>query len=130
MPKSVNKVTLMGHLGRDAETKKKNDYNTVWLNLATTEWQKISNGANDEYTDRTIWHRIHVTGKLADKAMPLLKGDYIYVEGALSSYEYENQSGGRQTINFIKARDIIPWVPKERKQEPVSNMNSFGEAPF
>ncbi len=93
MPKSVNKVTLMGHLGRDAETKKKNDYNTVWLNLATTEWQKISNGANDEYTDRTIWHRIHVTGKLADKAMSLLKGDYIYVEGALSSYEYENQSG-------------------------------------
>lgn len=130
MPKSVNKVTLMGHLGRDAETRKKTEYTFVWLSLATTEWQKVSSGGNDEYSDRTIWHKIQVTGKQTEKAMNLLKGDYVYVEGSISSYDFENQSGARQTVTFVKARDIVPWIPKERKQEPSPGVNPFEEVPF
>ncbi len=128
MPKSVNRIILMGHLGRDAESKTRNDNLVVWLNLATTEWQKVA--GTDQYSDRTIWSRISCAGKLADKAVSLHKGDYVYVEGSLSCYEYEDASGSRQTLSYIKARDVIPWVPKERKQDSGPTQPPLEEVPF
>ncbi len=130
MPKSVNKVTLMGHLGRDPEVKAKDDYPTVWFNMATSEWRKATANGKDEFTQKTIWHRVQISGKPAEKAMMLQKGDYVYVDGALSSYDFHDQSGNHQTVSYVRARDVIPWVPKDRPQESAQSAQDGGEVPF
>ena len=93
MAGSVNKVILIGNLGRDPEIRKMQSGDSVAnLSLATSEtWNDRQTG---ERREKTEWHRVVIFGKLADIAERYLKkGSKVYVEGALQTRKWQDQSG-------------------------------------
>lgn len=129
MPKSVNKIFLMGHLGKDPEIRDGETQRAV-LTLATTEYSKVPN-TKDEWKENTTWHRIYAWGNLVEKCAPIKKGDFLYVEGKLESYTYDDEKGQKNTMVYVKARDLIPWVKKEKVQETQTRqLPRESEVPF
>lgn len=89
----VNKVILVGTLGRDPETKQTTNGNFITnLNVATSEhWTDKQSGQKQEKTE---WHRIVMFGKLAEIAGQYLKkGSQVYFEGKLQTRKWQDQSG-------------------------------------
>ena len=130
MPKSVNKTTLMGHLGRDAEVRTTPTKRVV-LVLATSEWQKQEN-STEQFKELTTWHRIYCWGRSADKAENLKKGDFVYIDGKLENYEYQDETGQKKSMTYVKAWDVIPWVASAKKETPVVKQQQSNppEVPF
>ncbi len=97
MSGSVNKVILVGNLGRDPEIRTLNSGDKVAnLNLATSEtWRDRNSG---ERKERTEWHRVVIFNdnlvKVAENY--LRKGSKIYIEGALQTRKYTDQSGAEK----------------------------------
>ena len=94
MAGSVNKVILIGNLGRDPETRTMQDGNPVVnMSIATSEtWRDRNSG---ERRERTEWHRVVIFNeKLAEIAQKYLrKGSTIYIEGQLQTRKWTDQSG-------------------------------------
>ena len=94
MAGSVNKVILVGNLGRDPEARQMQDGNLVAnLSLATSEsWRDKNTG---ERREKTEWHRVVIFNeRLADVAQKYLrKGSKIYIEGQLQTRKWTDQSG-------------------------------------
>ena len=94
MAGSVNKVILVGNLGRDPEVKSMQDGRSmVNMSIATSEnWRDRQSG---ERKERTEWHRVVIFNeKLAEVAQKYVrKGSKIYVEGQLSTRKWTDQSG-------------------------------------
>ena len=94
MAGSVNKVILVGNLGRDPEARQMQDGNPVVnLSLATSEsWKDKNTG---ERREKTEWHRVVIFNeRLADVAQKYLKkGSKIYIEGQLQTRKWTDQSG-------------------------------------
>lgn len=89
----INKVTLIGHLGADPETRYLPDGSQVAnLRLATSEtWRDKTTGERQE---RTEWHRVSLFGKLAEiAAQYLAKGSQVYLEGSLRTRKWQAQDG-------------------------------------
>lgn len=99
---SVNKVILVGRLGRDPETRYTSAGQAVAnFTLATDESYKDRNG---ERQKRTEWHRIVVWGKQAEIAQQYLrKGSLIFVEGRIQSREWQDKEGQKRTAFEIVA---------------------------
>jgi len=97
MSGSINKVILVGNLGRDPEIRTLNSGDKVAnLNLATSEsWRDRTSG---ERKERTEWHRVVIFNdnlvKVAENY--LRKGSKIYVEGALQTRKYTDQAGAEK----------------------------------
>ena len=94
MAGSVNKVILVGNLGRDPEARQMQDGNSVVnLSLATSESWRDKN--TDERREKTEWHRVVIFNeRLADVAQKYLrKGSKIYIEGQLQTRKWTDQSG-------------------------------------
>jgi single-strand DNA-binding protein len=102
---SVNKVILVGNLGRDAEVRSTPRGDTVaTLNLATTETWNDRDGQRQEKTE---WHRVVVWGKQADSLKQyLVKGKQIYVEGRLQTRQWDDKDGNKRYTTEIKADRI------------------------
>ncbi len=94
MAGSVNKVILVGNLGRDPESRTMQDGNPVVnLSLATSEqWRDKNSG---ERREKTEWHRVVIfNDKLAEVAQKFLrKGSKVYIEGQLQTRKWTDQSG-------------------------------------
>jgi len=94
MAGSVNKVILVGNLGRDPEVRMtQNNTKVVNLNVATSErWRDRNSGETQE---RTEWHRVVIfNDMLADVAERYLrKGSTVYLEGQLQTRKWQDQSG-------------------------------------
>jgi len=106
MAGSVNKVILIGRLGRDPELKyTPSGAPVVNFSLATDESFKDRNGAQQ---NRTEWHRIVAWGKLAEICGEYLtKGKQVYIEGSIRSREWEDkQSGTKRTAYEIVAQKM------------------------
>ena len=100
---SINKVIVIGNLGRDPEVRSlPSGQNVANLSLATTAQFKDRNG---ERQKRTEWHRVVAFGKLADNCQRFLsKGRQVYVEGRLTTRQYEAKDGsGKRTRTEIIA---------------------------
>src|SRR5258705_6161313 len=97
MAGSVNKVILVGNLGRDPEVRSTQDGTRVAnLSLATSEsWRDKNSG---ERRERTEWHRVVVfNDRLVDVCEKYLKkGSKIYIEGALQTRKWTDQSGAEK----------------------------------
>jgi single-strand DNA-binding protein len=95
----VNKVILIGRLGRDPETKYTgNGVACCTFSMATDESYKDRNG---EKQKRTEWHRVVIWGKPAEHAQKFLKkGSLACVEGKIQSREYEKE-GDKRTVHEI-----------------------------
>ena len=102
---SLNKVLLVGNLGRDAELRyTANGTAVATLNLATTETWKDKDGERQEKTE---WHRIVVWGKTAEILSPyLMKGKQILVEGKLQTRQWEDKEGNKRYTTEIKSDRI------------------------
>jgi single-strand DNA-binding protein len=102
---SVNKVILVGNLGRDAEVRSTPRGDTVaTLNLATTETWNDRDGQRQEKTE---WHRVVLWGKQADSLKQyLVKGKQIYVEGKLQTRQWDDKDGNKRYTTEIKADRI------------------------
>jgi single-strand DNA-binding protein len=102
---SVNKVILVGRLGRDPETRYTGSGQAVCnFSIATDETFKDRNG---ERQKRTEWHKIVVWGKLAEICQQYLKkGAQIFIEGRIQSREWQDKEGNKRTSFEIVARDM------------------------
>ncbi len=106
MAGSVNKVILVGNLGRDPEARTmQSGGKVVSFSIATSEnWNDKNSG---ERREKTQWHRIAIfnekLGEIAEKY--LKKGAKVYVEGALESRKYTDKDGvERETTEVVLAR--------------------------
>ncbi|HZZ93562.1 MAG TPA: single-stranded DNA-binding protein [Usitatibacter sp.] len=99
---SVNKVILVGNLGRDPETRYMPDGGAVTnVSIATTEAWKDKNGDKQEKTE---WHRVAFFGKLAEIAGEYLKkGSQVYVEGRLQTRKWQDKDGADKYTTEIVA---------------------------
>lgn len=102
---SVNKVILVGRLGRDPETRFTGGGQAVAnFTLATDSTYKDRSG---ERQKKTEWHRIVVWSKLAEICQQYLKkGSLIYIEGRLQTREWEDKSGQKRTTTEIVASEM------------------------
>jgi single-strand DNA-binding protein len=102
---SVNKVILIGNLGRDPELRYTKDGRAVAnFTLATSERWRDKEGAPQ---DRTEWHRIVVWDKQAENcAQYLQKGRSVYVEGRLQTREWEDREGQKRQTTEIVALNV------------------------
>jgi len=92
----VNRVTLLGNIGKDAE---KISENVTKFSLATTERWKDQSGAQQEKTE---WHRVTVLGKLAPLMYDLCKqGKKAYVEGKLQTSSWEKDGEKRYSTDVV-----------------------------
>ena len=101
---SVNKVILVGNLGRDAEVKvTASGQSVASFSIATTEtWTK-----DGEKKEKTEWHRIVLWGRQAETLQPYLtKGKQIYVEGRLETRQWE-KDGQKHYTTEVKADRIV-----------------------
>jgi single-strand DNA-binding protein len=101
----VNKVILIGNLGRDPEIRYIPSGQAVTnFSLATTENFTSRDGKREE---RTEWHRIVVWGKTAENcAQYLAKGRTVYVEGRLQTREWEDKDGQKRRTTEVVAQTV------------------------
>ena len=90
----INKVILIGNLGRDPELRYTQGNNAVCtLSVATTR-SYMKGGREGERVEETEWHRVTLWGKDAENANKYLtKGRQVYVEGRLQTRKYEDKDG-------------------------------------
>jgi len=102
---SVNKVILVGRLGRDPETRYTGGGQAVAnFSVATDETYKDKNG---ERQKRTEWHKIVVWGKQAEIAQQYLKkGSLIFIEGRIQSREWQDKEGQKRTSFEVVASNF------------------------
>ena len=102
---SVNKVTLIGRLGRDPEMRYTTDGTPVaTFSLATSETWKDKNGEKQEKTE---WHNIVVWRRLGEIAGEYLKkGREVYLEGKIQSREYTDKEGVKRRAYEIVATEM------------------------
>lgn len=107
MARSVNKVILIGRLGRDPELKYTASGTAYCrFSLATDDaWTDRSSGERQE---RTEWHNVIAWDKLAEICgQYLAKGRLVYIEGSIQSRQWEDQDGNKRTSFDIRARDMV-----------------------
>ena len=99
---SVNRVILVGNLGRDAELKYTPSGAAVSnFSIATSESWKDKNSG--ERKEKTEWHRIVLWGKTAENlSQYLLKGKQIYVEGRLETRQWEDKEGQKRSTTEVR----------------------------
>ena len=127
---SVNKVILVGRLGKDPEVR----YTTSGVavtnfSLATSEFYKDRNGERQE---RTEWHNIVVWDRLAETcAKYLKKGRQVYIEGRLQTREYDDRDGNKRRTTEIVATQMqmLGRAGEESGDMPASPAADLQHAP-
>ncbi len=135
-----NKITLIGRLGRDPETRMTPAGTVVNFSLATDETWLDNQGQKQT---RTEWHRIVVWGKQAELcAKYLAKGRLVFVEGSLQTRKYQDSQGQERSVTEVKAQRVLfldrtaaqtqqsSGLPQTSPaQTPTLNINSAWEVP-
>ncbi len=149
---SVNKVILIGNVGKDPDVRYlDNGVAVANLTLATTE-RGYSAANGTQVPDRTDWHNIVLWRGLAEVAEKYVrKGSKLYIEGKIRTRSYDDASGNKRYVTEIYADNLemldrrqdannegAPFPPPaaepEKKQAPVTNLpleeNSKDDLPF
>jgi len=117
---SVNKVILIGNVGKDPDVRYLDSGVAVaTFSLATTErGYTLQNGT--QVPDRTEWHNIVLWRGLAQTAEKYVhKGDKLYIEGKIKSRSYDDQNGIKRTIVEIFADNMEMLTPRIASQPQV-----------
>lgn len=134
---SVNKVILIGRLGKDPDVRYLDSGVAVaQFSIATTErGYTAKNG--QQVPERTEWHNLVLWRGLAETAEKYLhKGDNIYVEGKLRSRSYEDQQGVKRTIVEVYVDYMEMLTPKSAGKPlpgeipPPASADSVQQSPF
>lgn len=130
MAQSLNKIMLIGYVGRDAEVKYTNTGMAVMkFSLATDQNQKDQNG---NWQRTTTWHDIVCFDKLAENMKDFVKkGRKVYVEGRLSKRDYMDKQNIRRFVVEVLAENLIlldrPVATEESSD--LDSQNSIQQAP-
>jgi single-strand DNA-binding protein len=120
--KDMNKVMLIGNVGRDPEVKYVDAGVCVAsVRLATTErGYTLQNGT--EVPERTEWHNVVLWRKLAEVVEKYVhKGDKLFIEGQIHTRTYDDQNGIRRTVTEIWAESLEMLSPKPQTPEQPQN---------
>ncbi len=138
----LNKVILIGNLGRDPELRyTANGQPVANFTLATTESWTNKSGEREQ---RTEWHRIVTWGRLAEICGEHLnKGKQVYVEGRLQTREWEDREGNKRKTTEVTANQVLmlgrrgdgpggPSSPPDAPEDspPDSNPGGSDDIPF
>ena len=121
---SLNKVLLIGHLGKDPEIRYTPDQSPVaTFSLATSENWTDKNGNRQEHTE---WHTIVAWNKLADLSKRYLsKGRQVYIEGRLRTREWTDRDGNkRRTTEVIATQMVLLGSRPQNAETGVQPMES------
>lgn len=125
----LNKVTLIGNLGRDAELRSTPSGQSVAnFSLATTERWTDKQGQRQEQTE---WHRCILWGKTADSLQQyLVKGKQVYIEGKLQTRQWE-KDGQKHYSTEINVREVklLGGSPNARGRDEDESMDSRPQQP-
>jgi len=132
---SLNKVMLIGNLGKDPEVRYTPSGAAVAsFNLATSERFKNKSG---EWEERTEWHRVTLWSKLAEIAGEYLsKGKTVYIEGRLQTRKWQDNSGNERYTTEIVGEKMQMLSPKGERRggdttsEPAHGGGGYEEPPF
>jgi single-strand DNA-binding protein len=134
MAGSVNKVILIGNLGRDPETRRMNSGDAVVsFSLATTEsWRDKATG---ERKDRTEWHNIVIfnenLGKIAEQYCK--KGSKVYLEGQLQTREFTDKDGNQRKVTEVvlqRFRGELTLLDSRGRGEADTDRGGFEDSSF
>ncbi len=103
--RSVNKVILIGNLGKDAESKFTPSGTSVATFSIATSWRQ-KDQQTGEWKDHTDWHNI-VFWRAENVAPYLTKGTQVYIEGRLQTRNYENKEGRKVYVTEVVAEELI-----------------------
>lgn len=137
MSKGVNKVILVGNLGKEPEVRvTQGGSNVASFSIATSEsWKDKQTGQRQE---RTEWHNIVAFGRLADIVRDYLhKGSKVYVEGSLRTRKWQDKQGqDRYTteivaseMQMLDSRQSAPQHQAPQQQAPQQTNHNQGFAP-
>ena len=127
----VNKVIILGNLGKDPEVRfMPNGGGVANLTIATSEtWKDKQTG---EAKEKTEWHRVAMFGKLAEIAGEYLKkGSKVYIEGALQTRKWQNQQGQDQYTTEIVVQgfngtmQMLDGKQQGAQQQPAQQQGGF-----
>lgn len=112
----TNQVDLMGHLGKDAETRNtRNQQRFTVFSLATRDSWKDREG---EWHSKTTWHQVVCWGRLVEYASTLTKGTLIQLKGQITNREYVTKSGEKKAASEVRAIQIAKLVkPKDSEAQ-------------
>lgn len=125
----VNKVILIGNLGKDPELKYL-EGNIARLNfsLATTESFKDKNGNR---VDQTEWHNIVMWRSLAETAEKLLKkGTQVYIEGKLQTRQWNDKDGNKRSTTEVVAETFKILQRRDSNSGDGNDNSASGDLPF
>lgn len=106
MARGVNKVILVGTLGRDPEMKYAANGNAI-ANLSVATSEQWNDKATGERQEKTEWHRVVMFGRLAEVAgQYLTKGSQVYLEGKLQTRKWQDQNSGQDRYSTEVVIDI------------------------
>ena len=114
---SVNRVILVGNLGRDPETRYLPDGAAITnASLATSEqWTDKASGEKKEHVE---WHRLVFRGRLAEVAGEYLKkGSQVYIEGRIRTRKWQDKDGQERYSTEIMA-DVMKMLGSKERDEP------------
>jgi len=120
--RGINKVILIGNLGRDPEIRyTTGGHAVVNFTLATKEGRVSKDGGKQEFTE---WHRIVAWGKLAEICGQYLsKGKMVYIEGALRTRSWEDKEGRKRWTTEVLARNMQMLSPAGERMAPSSGVD-------
>jgi len=127
----VNKVIILGNVGKDPETRFLPNGGAVTnLTIATSEkWKDKQTGEDKEKTE---WHRVVIFGKLAEIAGEYVKkGSKLYIEGALQTRKWQNQEGKDQYTTEIVLQgfggvmQMLDGKPQGQQQQAPANNQGY-----
>lgn len=128
--RGVNKVILVGTLGRDPETKTfPNGGSLTQFSIATSEsWTDKSTGERKEQTE---WHRIVLNNRLGEIAQQYLrKGSKVYIEGSLRTRQWTDQNGQERYTTEIRGDQMQMLDTRSQGEQPMGGGQAYNQPRF
>jgi single-strand DNA-binding protein len=126
---SLNKVTLIGHLGKDVEMRYTPSGDAVAnMTVATSEsWKDKNTGEKKEQTE---WHRVAFFGKIAEVCGQYLnKGSQVYIEGSLHTRKWTDKEGQDRYTTEIKGSSMLMLGSRTAGERPAEPAPRREQAP-
>ena len=123
---TINKVILIGNLGRDPESRRTNS-DLVIANLAIATSDKVKQG--NEWKDKTEWHNVIFFGKTAENICQYCtKGSKVYIEGRLQTRKWEDKEGNTRYTTEIVGQ-VIKFLGAKQGNSEQNNTSSYSNSP-
>lgn len=125
---SVNKVILLGHLGKDPESKVlESGRRVTTFSLATTE-RAYKTASGTEIPERTEWHNVVAWNAAAEIAANYLKkGSKVYIEGKLKNRSYTDNTGAKRYVTEVFV-DQLELIDSRKPADPATTADPMPES--